>query len=139
RQVITVGRDTPSWWAIAEVPSPAPALRTMRARSAAPAVMVADRAHPLNVARSASETSNPSDVRGMAHHRIPIFNVKELLTRDTSNKDGGSCPSPPSPRFRRAVAPSGRDPSGHVDRRGGSGIGPGGVQRLSGPDPPGVV
>jgi hypothetical protein len=67
RQAITVGRDTPSCLAIAEVPSPAPALSTMRARRAVPAVREAERVQANNSVRSASGISRISADRSMAH------------------------------------------------------------------------
>jgi hypothetical protein len=66
RHWITVGRDTPSRRAIADVPSPSAAANTIRARNANPARTDDDRAHDTNVARSSSEIST-SPVDAMTH------------------------------------------------------------------------
>lgn len=49
RQVITVGRDTPSRLAIADVPSPPAAASTILARSASPADTDDERVQPTSV------------------------------------------------------------------------------------------
>ena len=92
RQVITVGRETPKPRAMAEVPSPAPLRSTIRARSAAPAVIVGDLVQARSSVRSASETSTASAERSLVHHDTSAAHVEELLTQSTrsSTSDGRS-------------------------------------------------
>src|SRR5947209_3310497 len=83
RQLITVGREIPRRLAMAEVPSPAAARSTTRARRAIPAGTEGERTHVWSVARSAFGTSTTPGNNGMAHDDTSHGDVKELMTRNT--------------------------------------------------------
>src|SRR3954447_2858354 len=66
RHLITVGRETPSDRAVAEVPAPSAIASTIRARSTYPAETVRQRVQYSSVARSSSLKASWDD--GIQHH-----------------------------------------------------------------------
>src|SRR3954468_349051 len=84
RHLITVGRETPSIRAVAEVPAPSAIANTIRARSQCPAETVEHRVQYSSVARSSSLTSTWDD--GIHHHPT---RVNELTPQDTSRLELG--------------------------------------------------
>ncbi len=72
RHLITVGRLTPIWRAVSDVPAPPATVRMIRARSAWPAVAVVDLVHEISVARSASLRARGEDGMRPSSHLMSM-------------------------------------------------------------------